>query len=149
MRTLTQFPATLTAWFNLGHIKSLLKTCENTNFTVQSDAIQTSTTLLVTERPLNSDWIKFIEGNAKGLFDLFSDIYNEMLGDDDEDEEEAEGEEQEEPNYVALRELMKLEYQFLTMESSSLRQVQLDWSNDKERLKQVMQMFCSTDMHVK
>ena len=57
-------------------------------------------------------WEQFIEQNKEGLVGMFSEIYREILG-DDEEEKEGEGEgddEQEGTNFFAMKELMKLEY---------------------------------------
>ena len=44
---------------------------------------------------------------------------------------------------------MKLEYQMLTRKEPCFKAMALEWSNDKEKLKQVMDMMCFNDEGLK
>jgi len=84
----------------------------------------------MTERPLNPDWTKFIDKQKSALLELFSSIYKEILSED----EEQKNNEEEGPNFFAIKELMKLEYQLLTKTEDCFKAMVHEWSNSKENL---------------
>ena len=99
----------------------------------------------MTERPLNPDWTKFIDKHKSALLELFSSIYKEILSED----EEQKNNEEEGPNFFAIKELMKLEYQLLTKTEDCFKAMVHEWSNSKENLAQVMDMMCYENVGLK
>lgn len=64
---------------------------------------------MLKERPQNLDFGKFIEDNIEGILEAFSQLYTEILHEDDDDDEDEEGKDEDEVgNFFALKELMKL-----------------------------------------
>ena len=65
---------------------------------------------MLKERPQNLDFGKFIKDNIEGILEAFSQLYTEILHeDDDADDEDEEGKDVDEVgNFFALKELMKL-----------------------------------------
>ena len=76
---------------------------------------------------------------------MFSSIYKEILSED----EEQKNNEEEGPNFFAIKELMKLEYQLLTKTEDCFKAMVHEWSNSKENLAQVMDMMCYENVGLK
>lgn len=79
LRMFTDSSYLLPAWLHLDAISALLNMVIETDFNIQSEAIQTAQHLLITDRKANRDYMGFIEQNMEALLDLFSNLYRTIL----------------------------------------------------------------------
>mmetsp|Transcript_5809 Transcript_5809/g.6926 ORF Transcript_5809/g.6926 Transcript_5809/m.6926 type:complete len:232 (+) Transcript_5809:532-1227(+) len=145
LRMYAQYPALLKCWCKMGRIQTLLRVILNFNFNIQSDAVETTIYLLMTERANDIDWANFIEENKVRFIETFSQLYDEITDDDAGDKDDGENKQNahddEGGNFFALKELMKLQYQMLTKQDKCFKSMQHYWSNNKQCLIQVMQLM--------
>ena len=93
------------------------------------------------DRPSDDNWAKFIIENQEQFTEVFFELYEEIAGDEDQLPEKNNGEDDEaQCNFFALKELMKLQYQMLTKRGECFEAVVHNWSNDKRRLRQIMEL---------
>lgn len=141
LRLFTQFPLLLKAWCRMSRIQNLLHVILNFDFNIQSDAVETTMFLLMADRPSDDNWAKFIIENQEQLTEVFFELYEEIAGDEDQlPEKNNGGDDEAQCNFFALKELMKLQYQMLTKRGECFEAVVHNWSNDKRRLRQIMEL---------
>ena len=79
LRILTDSPALVPLWLRIDLVKQLVGVVRETDFNVQSEAIQTMQQLFINERADDQPFLQFVEQNQTQLLNIFSDAYEEML----------------------------------------------------------------------
>ena len=123
LRFFTRIPTLLRCFMNVYLIKVLLRTVLNTDFNIQGDAVETIEVshktlfqlilrdpndgvfvqhLLLTERPMDMDWASFISDNKEELVSAFSDLYNEITGEEEDEEEKQDDDDNEGDQFFAM-----------------------------------------------